>query len=382
MKPDKKKILIVIDWFLPGYKAGGPIQSCANIAFALKDDYGIYILTADTDHGENMSYQYVISNQWTNNIDPQIHIYYARKTTLSYKQLAKEIEDAQADYIYLNHLFSPYFVLLPLWLKYTERTKSKVVVCPRGALYDSALSVKKYKKIPFLFLFKLLGIHKRVLFHATNIREKEAILDYFPGSEVIIANNLPKIDQPAFISCDKIQGTIKCVFIARIVPIKNLLFLLNVLEKVKAKVALTIVGPVEDQAYWDECQKKIAQLPANISTENLGTKQNDQLTAILQQHHLFILPTTGENFGHAIFEAISAGRPVLISDQTPWLQLNKEKAGWDLPLSNPDFFVDAIETAAAWNQEQFDEYAKGAWQYAHNFITNPNLIGEYHQLFA
>jgi glycosyltransferase involved in cell wall biosynthesis len=378
----KKKILIVIDWFLPGYKAGGPIQSCANIAFALKDSYSIYILTADTDHGDTIPYPDIQSNQWTSNIDPLIHVYYAKKTTLSYKQLAKEIENTQADYIYLNHLFSPYFVLLPLWLKYTGKTKSNVVVCPRGALYDSALSVKKYKKIPFLFLFKLLGIHKRVLFHATNKREKEAILNYFPGSEVVIANNLPKINQPAYVSCAKVTGTIKCVFIARIVPIKNLLFLLNVLEKMKAKIELSIIGPIEDQAYWDECKKKITQLPDNISVENLGTKQNSQLTAILQQHHLFILPTTGENFGHAIFEAISVGRPVLISDQTPWLQLNKEKAGWDLPLSEPNSFVAAIETAAAWDQQQFDEYARGAWQYAHNFITNPNLIGEYHQLFA
>ncbi|CAN5434615.1 hypothetical protein BH10BAC1_BH10BAC1_14720 [soil metagenome] len=27
----KKKVLIFIDWYLPGYKAGGPRQSVANL---------------------------------------------------------------------------------------------------------------------------------------------------------------------------------------------------------------------------------------------------------------------------------------------------------------------------------------------------------------
>ena len=99
--------------------------------------------------------------------------------------------EADADYIYLNHLFSPLYVVYPLWLKWRGIIKGKVVICPRGALYDSALSIKKYKKTPFLKLFKWMGIHKLVKFHATNEREQKAILEYFPGSEVMIADNLP-----------------------------------------------------------------------------------------------------------------------------------------------------------------------------------------------
>jgi len=315
----------MIDWFTPGYKAGGPIQSCANIAFALKDEYEVYVLTTDTDHGESIPYTNITSNQWTTDIDPLINIYYAKRKELTIQQVAKEIYIIQPDYIYLNNVFSPYFVLYPLWLKYTGRIKSKVIICPRGSLYDSALSVKSYKKKPFLLLFKWLGIHKGVLFHATNNREKEAILRHFPGSTIRIADNLPNIDQPQFLSYNKESGVINCIFVARIVAIKNLLFLLNVLEKIQAAVKLTIVGPVEDDLYWRECEKKIGQLPPNINIDYIGTKPNNQLMKIIQQHHLFVLPTTGENFGHAIFEAMLSGRPVLISDQTPWLRLNEKK---------------------------------------------------------
>src|SRR5438067_1865841 len=130
---------MIADWFAPGYKAGGPIQSCVNLAFALKDMYSVHVLTCDTDHGETEPYKNIISNKWLHNLFNGISIYYTKKKTLNGKQLARVIADVQADYVYLNHLFSPYFVLFPLWLKYTGKIKGKLILCPRGALYDSAL---------------------------------------------------------------------------------------------------------------------------------------------------------------------------------------------------------------------------------------------------
>jgi glycosyltransferase involved in cell wall biosynthesis len=126
----------------------------------------------------------------------------------------------------------------------------------------------------------------------------------------------------------------------------------------------------------------MAALPANCAVRYLGPKRNDELMPILQQHHLFALPTTGENFGHSIFEAFLAGRPVLISDQTPWLRLADRKAGWDLPLASLEGFTRAMETTAGWDQREFDEWGLGAWQHAEKFIKNPELHDQYLQLFA
>jgi len=373
---------VLVDWFAPGYKAGGPIQSCVNFAFALRNDFDIYVLTTDTDHGETEPYPNILSNQWTESSGDGFKIFYAKKQGLSLKQLKQVMLDVSAEYVYLNHLFSPHFVVYPLWLKYTGQLQGKVVVCPRGALYASALSVKSYKKKPFISLFRWLGIQKKIIFHATNKREETAINDFFSGSKVVIADNLPNTNQPAFLSCTKNKGELKCIFIARIVPIKNLLFVLDVLEKAKANVEVTVIGPAEDKNYWAECEKKIALQPTRVKVNYQGPKRNDELAAMLQQNHVFILPTTGENFGHSIFEALLCGRPVLISDQTPWLQLEDKKAGWDLPLSQPDQFVQRIEEAASWDQQAFDVWAHSAWRYAHDFISNPELHSQYLQLFS
>ena len=374
--------MIIVDWYSPGYKAGGPIQSCVNLANALKKEYEIYVLTSDTDHGETEPYPGIEPNRWNSELFPGIRVYYARETMFDKINLAHVINQVNPDYIHLNHLFSPFFVVYPLWLKWRHKIKGSVVLCPRGALSKSALSEKSYKKLPFLFLLRLIKVNKIIIFHATNEKEKKEIEQYFPGSSIVVANNLPDINQHTLLFCKKCNGEIKCIFLARIVPIKNLLYFLEILEKTNVSISFTIAGPVEDEHYWNVCLKKIKELPKNISVEYIGSVKKDELQKIIADHHLSVLPTTGENFGHSIFETFLAGRPVLISDQTPWKNLLKEKIGWDLPLDKPELFKNAIETATGWNQETFEEFARSSWNFAHDFITNPGLVEDYKVLFS
>ena len=60
----KKKILVFIDWFLPGYRAGGPIRSCANMIEHLKDEFDFSVITRNSDYCEMVSYSGIISNAW------------------------------------------------------------------------------------------------------------------------------------------------------------------------------------------------------------------------------------------------------------------------------------------------------------------------------
>jgi glycosyltransferase involved in cell wall biosynthesis len=348
---------------------------------ALKDVYDIYVFTSDTDHGVTEPYENIEPNTWLSSVIPGLHIYYSQKTTLSLKQIKDEIINIAPDYIYLNHMFSPHYVLYPLWLWWRGVINSKLVLCPRGALYNSALQIKPYKKKPFLTLVKLLGIQKKITFHATNDTEKNTIQLFFPGSKIVVANNLPNLNQPALQSIEKVPGKLLILFVARLHPIKNLLFLLQAIKKSKSSISLTIAGPAEDVAYWDKCQLMIKELPSNMNVTYLGPKENSEVMKLLQSHHLFVLPTTGENFGHSIFESFLCGRPVLISDQTPWQRLEDKKAGWEISLSHPELFSEKIEMAGSWDQNEFDVWCNGAWQTGNSFIKNPQLLTPYFTLF-
>lgn len=384
MSEGKRKLVILTDWFVPCYKAGGPIQSCFNFAQVMRKEYDIYVVTGDTDIGESAPYPGVVSNKWTSMIDPDIKVYYFSKPKLSFGNMKIVLRDIGPDFMYLNHLFSVNFVLIPLWIWWRGIVTGKLVLCPRGALYDSALHHKStyFKKITLILTLRLLGIYKKVSFHATNEREKNAILKYFPTEEITVVNNLPTSYQPSLTSIVKESGRLNCIFIARIVPIKNLHFLLSILKEAQGTINLTIIGPKEDDSYLRLCESLIKELPDLVSAQYHGAKPNHELMPIMKQHHLLVLPTTGENFGHSIFEAFVAGRPVLISDQTPWQQLSAKRLGWDLALADRKAFKAALEEAVDWNQSEFDILCASAWNFARNFIDNAPEIEKYKVLFS
>ena len=96
--------------------------------------------------------------------------------------------------------------------------------------------------------------------------------------------------------------------------------------------------------------------------------------------HLFVLPTEGENFGHAIFEALAVGCPILISDQTPWRKLSEKKAGIDLPLSRIRF-TQAMQYFVDLDNERWQEYRQGALSVALDYEKNMNSLNAYRDLF-
>jgi glycosyltransferase involved in cell wall biosynthesis len=123
-------------------------------------------------------------------------------------------------------------------------------------------------------------------------------------------------------------------------------------------------------------------LPETITVELQQDVPHHQIKQLINERHVLALPTLGENFGHAIFEALGSGRPVLISDQTPWRNLQQHHAGWDLPLTDEKAFVQVLQEVAGMDDETFQEWSVGAWQYAKNFTDRSDLKEKYKELFG
>ncbi len=54
----------------------------------------------------------------------------------------------------------------------------------------------------------------------------------------------------------------------------------------------------------------------------------------------------------------------MISDQTPWRDLEEKKVGWALPLDEPATFAQRIEEMAGLPKEEFKAFRQRAWEYA------------------
>lgn len=343
----------------------------------------MFVLTSNHDIENEDILINVEFNRWLK-LSPNLNVYYTSNS--KQKKLSNLIKDVNPSVIYINSIFSLKFSIIPLLYFRLLKVKPKIILAPRGMLQDGALRIKSFKKLIFLYFSRTLDLYKEVFFHATDFQEKLDIEKALKIKEsyIKVIPNIPA-DFQEFTAIYKTNGNLKVLFLSRISQKKNLLFLLHCLKRIgyRNNISLNIAGP-RDTDYWQECEKVIEQLKhnyPNISINYLGPIKPEEINKVIQDHHVFVLPTFGENFGHAIFESFAAGRPVIISDKTPWRYLNKENVGFDLSLSSVDTWVNAIEEFCKMDQNSFDEKCKAAHQYAENYRRSLNLESQYKALF-
>jgi len=377
----KPKVLVMVDWFEPGFKAGGPIRSAVNFVYQLKEELDIYVLTSDRDLGDVKPYPGINTDQWTSK--DGYSIFYAQPASLNWKFIGAQIKKINPSAIYLNSMFSLYFTIYPLLMKKSRMVSSSIVLAPRGMLRESALSYKNSKKKIFINVFRILGIQKLIRFHATDQTEVNDIRKNFgEGMQIELMANLPGSQKEFIAPPYKYKGQLSIVFIGRIHPIKNLDYLLARLSNIEENVSLTAIAPVEDKFYWEKCNQMIRQMPSNISVTHLGDVPHHEIANIIRENHIFALPTSGENFGHSIFEALSNGRPVIISDQTPWKGLKGNMAGMDISLKNEEQFEEALSRFAKMDNDEFMTWCTSSWKFCHDFIEKTNLKPQYLKIFS
>lgn len=377
----KLKILIFIDWYLPGYKAGGPIQSVSNLVEHLKNGFDFSIITRNTDYCETSPYVNVKSNEW-NILENGVKVYYFSEDQLTRANVRNLIRKTEFDVVYLNGIYSLYFTLIPLFFLRKKHDK-RIVIAARGMLSDGSINVKKTKKQFFIRAVKVLKLFDNVVFHATTEVEKHEIRAVF-GEHIDIktATNLGEINlNSELCKREKKSGNLKLVNVARISPEKNLLFALQALAICKENIDFDFYGPVYNQEYWVECKLVLNQLPENIKATYKGSIENTKVMGMLKKHHFMFMPSTGENFGHIILQSLTAGCPVIISDQTPWKNLKNNNIGWDISLKDVNKFSDTIDFCAQMNQDEFNSMSKNAHQFAQQFRNNPISLEQNRHLF-
>lgn len=368
----KISVICITDYFLPGFKGGGPIRTLANLCELLAEDLTFSIFTRDRDLGMTEAYPNISANSWSQTSYGQI--FYATPDRFSAKGLRAIMSYGEFDVLYLNSFWS-YRASISVYLNWRISGRNvAILIAPRGEFSPGALALKRLKKSAFLMLMRGLGLYRHVHWHASNSLEASDILRQFPDAEkrIHIAADpisMVKVDEAPPLFPIKTAGRLKIAFISRISPKKNLDGLIKILGGVQRKVELSIYGPIEDAAYWRKCLTRIDELPDGISVVYHGPVDPRDITATFAAHDIFAFPTHGENFGHVIFEALRAGTPVLLSDQTPW----KNSACGALSIASLNAINEwrqKIEQAADRSQEEQDSLRRAALEYARLYAAD------------
>jgi glycosyltransferase involved in cell wall biosynthesis len=382
MLKNKKVVLVFIDWYVPAYKAGGPIRSVYNIVKKFGEDADFFVVSSIFDLRETQPLNGIQENSWLR-LDNSKVIYLALKnqTAKRYKEIISEVKP---DVIYLNSLFSKKFTLLPLSVlrKLYFGKKIQVILAPRGTLGKASLEIKPVKKKLFFVYAKLYGLTKNVVWHASTSQEELDIKKVFGGkSEIFIAENIAILPDNIVVKNQKfINDKLTVLFISRISSIKNFELLCKSLAvcKNKNKIRLKIVGATEDISYYNSCILILEN--AKIEWEYLGAKPQNELKDVYVNSSVFCLPTLHENYGHVIVEALTYGLPIIISEHTPWRNLVEKGVGFDLALEEK-LFAEKLDYFTELSDEEYYVYSAKCIEFSKSIIAKESVIEENRRLF-
>jgi glycosyltransferase involved in cell wall biosynthesis len=377
----KPNILIFIDWFWPGYLAGGPVQSIMSLVGYLNEEFHFKIITTNRDLNSKTPYPDILPNQWIKS-KLNCDIFYAEQDKLNYDFIKKAIDNTNFDKVYINSFFSKHFSIVPLQILNKYYKNKPIIFAPRGMLGEGALAIKKYKKQAFILYAKITRIHARAIWHATSEQEENEIKKIInPKNPIYRISNLPKKIAPV-LKKEKKTDELRVCFMSRISEKKNLVFALEILKQIKnVEVIYSIYGPIEDNGYWMKCEKIISELPNNIRVKYNGSIEPKDIEKAFSTEQIMFLPTFNENFGHSIVESLLCGCPVIISDQTPWNDLEEYGAGYAIDLKNKQKFIEVILHYAKLNQQEFIQESACAVNYINTKINLDLIINQYKNLF-
>lgn len=366
MTDGRRDILIIMGRYLPGYKDGGPVRSIKNLTDFLGKEYNFKILTCDRDHGDIEAYPNIKVNGW--NRVGNADVYYVQPKEFSQKLIVKLA--GQVDLVYVCGCFNDY-AINTLIANRLGKIKVPVVVAAMGLFSPKEFQLKYKKKKIFTTLFNMLGIFKNIYWSATSEMEISEIKQQIKATDkqFFIAEDLPRKVDNTKIEKEKKDGCLKVVWISRIAEKKNLKMAVRILQTVKANVEFVIYGPIHDKVYWENCLVELKKLPSNVLWKYEGNVDSEKVVNVLKPYHVFLFPTFGENYGHVIQEALSAGCAVLLSDQTPWKDLQENGVGYVFPLDKEAEFSNKIDSYAEMNWAEMQNISNRALQYA---IKNSN----------
>jgi predicted dehydrogenase/glycosyltransferase involved in cell wall biosynthesis len=300
-------------------------------------------------------------------------------------KLIKAVKATDFDALYLNSFFDPLFATLPaLLMKFGFLRRKPIVIAPRGEFSPGALGLKSFRKRAFIRFQSLIGLYKKARWQTTSQLELEDITNVL-GSTVCVSfapNISTEALSPTGTRTAKHAGELTIVFLSRISPKKNLLTLIHAIGRLSGSITFDIWGPVDDAEYWRQCQQSLALLPGNVLATYRGDARPESVPKVFEDADVFALPTFGENYGHVIHEALSAGCPVVISDRTPWRNLAEVGVGFDVPLESIESFVQSIQTFADMDEIKYGGYAERCRNFVIRHSSRDADIEASRQMFA
>ena len=349
------RVLILTQYFLPAFRAGGPVPSLDYLSDDPRGFVLYSVVSSDRDLGTKLRLPRTEVNSWVAEGSRRVMRLGGNRIAIALR-IARILRTEDFDVAYLNSIWSRLFSLWPIALSVTRLVPRRaLVIAPRGELSSAALGEKRQGKGLLSRFVRMAYRHLNVSFHATAGHEAEDITTWISPHQATLAC-VPNIGAATRTQEGRqlVRGgdiPLRLLFVGRIAPIKNLDVALLAMHRADVKCSLKVVGPDDDLAYVAKCKAIAARLPDNVTVQFEGAHPHEKIAAWMAQADALLAPSRGENFGQAISEALAQGLPVITSSKTPWTSLLNEASLITPEPHDVDGFAAAIRRLNDLNAE-------------------------------
>ena len=194
-----------------------------------------------------------------------------------------------------------------------------------------------------------------------------------------MAEDLPRTNVPGRTRSH--DNTLRIVFLSRICEHKNPTIVIDAIEKMQHRnnVVFSLYGPIQEKEYWEKCLKKLDNI--HYQWEYGGDVPSENVQEVLAKYDVFVLPSKSENYGHVVFEALSVGCIPVISNRTPWKELDVENIGFEVPLDT-ESFTNRLDLIAEMSVRDRKEMADKCVAYAQKKVDESLKKTGYRRIFG
>jgi len=347
------RVAIISSSFYPAISYGGPISATWDIAKGLSNKgISVYVSTTNANGSDKL--------------DVKVNSFIKKQSNLFVKYYNEQIinrfsfefvfgvwsDIKQADRIYIQYIFH-YTVFIALMFSFFLR--KKVILCPRGSLSPYALKYKhKWKKRIWLFFF-IRPFVKKVIWHASSYIEKDDIRCVFHRARIVEISD--------GVLCEDFSNTFKMSKVDLVnkftkhncKDVSELFFSMGRLHSSKGfdvvidafdlfvennpYAKLIIAG--SDDGFKTKLINQIKKLNLSNSVFLIGSVDHKDKVLLLKNSSAFVLASSFESFGIVIAESLASGTPVIVSNRTPWKDIENNKCGI-FTENNSDSFYNAF----------------------------------------
>lgn len=233
------------------------------------------------------------------------------------QKLEKAIRDA--DIIHIFGGWTLFYIKISL---ISFKYKKKIIVHPMGFYEPWSLSQKRIKKYFAWKFYQNNLLKKSNLVHCASKNEENSLKKLDSKLNTVV---LPfGIDKKNINKKVDVRLKKKCLFFSRLHKKKGLDKLIKAWNSVNnPEWKLDIIGYGDSRDY----KKLLTNTKLKVKFYQPFSSQKKKFK-YFNKYDFLILPTSNENFGIVILEALSRGLPVLTTNETPWSIIQEKKAGW------------------------------------------------------